>query len=487
MDWLPLAASFLCWIGLFVSSAQLADWRGLRLPIAGWLTASLFLWLLSPGLDRHLYLGHEAEYLRYFTGEYALGPGDTLRYPGMQLWWWAWGMLLPGNEALPLLIGIGTGALASVLFACWLARTLPMPVPLLASLWLLSHPLVIAWSSSAYNLVYPFALGIAGLFAADRSTCRPGRNWPLLSVFSLALAVGMRADSLLFLPLCVFVVCAAGGSPRARVQQWLLPIAVLACTLGMTLLPLISSIPGGGERLESLRLNIWMWDYYAPYSSLPGVLLLGLAAILSFRAMPKRTGALLAAVLLNHLIMSSFNDFGSRHTFVAIAGMGGMLAFASKSLGRWIWPLWILSVALNASGAIELRERYYADAEGMAATLGEEPWASLPRVSLASAQSEGCAWVSEADPVAADPVRSHFNLLSEEEELQLRRKYGCIDWCWDLEDWRWTSLAVRDRALRLSRIYELHPAAVIEQGGYTCVQMRVGERRQGITSRSNPF
>ena len=44
----------------------------------------------------------------------------------------------------------------------------------------------------------------------------------------------------------------------------------------------------------------------------------------------------------------------------------------------------------------------------------------LPRFSLTEARERKCAWIAESDVFAAEPVRSHFNLLDPVEEQHLR-------------------------------------------------------------------
>ena len=98
-------------------------------------------------------------------------------------------------------------------------------------------------------------------------------------------------------------------------------------------------------------------------------------------------------------------------------------------------------------------------------------------MSLQAAKSEGCAWIIENEPFATDIARSHFNLYSLSEYQSYLEEYGCVDWCMGLEDWRWTSLGVRDRAIRVKHLYKLEKKAIVEHAGSSCLQYRLAERK----------
>jgi hypothetical protein len=90
-----------------------------------------------------------------------------------------------------------------------------------------------------------------------------------------------------------------------------------------------------------------------------------------------------------------------------------------------------------------------------------------------------CGWVVEDHRVRRGPVRSHFNLLEPSEVAQLRGSEGCLLWCKDVQDWRWSSRSVSDRAQRLEHLFELQPVAVVVEpnSGYACLAMQIGSRR----------
>ena len=78
-------------------------------------------------------------------------------------------------------------------------------------------------------------------------------------------------------------------------------------------------------------------------------------------------------------------------------------------------------------------------------------------------------------------VTLNGDALDPAEEAALRGPSGCLAWCLDVQDWRWSSRGVRDRAIRLARLFPLEPAAVVidPTSGYSCLMARLGARRQG--------
>ena len=96
---------------------------------------------------------------------------------------------------------------------------------------------------------------------------------------------------------------------------------------------------------------------------------------------------------------------------------------------------------------------------------------------MQAAKSDGCAWIAESEPFAGTPVRSHFNVYSRQEFEGYKEEYGCVDWCFGLDDWRWTSLGVRDRATRVKHLYYMEAKAVVEHEGASCLQYRLARRK----------
>jgi hypothetical protein len=111
----------------------------------------------------------------------------------------------------------------------------------------------------------------------------------------------------------------------------------------------------------------------------------------------------------------------------------------------------------------------------------------LPRLSLEEAShrnGQSCGWVSEASQARIEPGLSHFNLVQPAEAQTHRGPDGCLRWCADVQDWRWSSRSVRDRSLRLIHLYQLEAVGVVgESDGYQCLVLDIGERSVGGADR----
>ncbi|MEC8422442.1 MAG: hypothetical protein VX000_01625, partial [Myxococcota bacterium] len=188
--------------------------------------------------------------------------------------------------------------------------------------------------------------------------------------------------------------------------------------------------------------------------------------------------------LVNHLLMASFDDLGDRHLLTGLLPLAWAIAAgAAAAPAGWrvgtpflgaVGFVWVMGLA-------DLRTRFYGSEEAHAGLLGDAPWEQLPRWSATEARTRDgaeCGWVAEDPRVATPPFASHFNLLDPEEARALRGPQGCLRWCADVQDWRWSSRGVRDRAVRLGHLYELQPRAVVDdpRSGYACLVLDVGAR-----------
>ncbi len=466
--------------------------QGRRRLWPGWAAPPVLLALVAvrlvgvDALGRHQYDGHEADHLSWFLAAAPPGASDTLRYPLMQGWWWLWGVLLPADPRLPILISAVVGALGAAALAGGIGLLAGRRAGLVALLVVGLHPEHVAWSSSAYNVILPNALACLGLLGVACALREPDARWPLvLTASALALAVSGRLELLVVALPCGLLALSEEGSPASRLRRWL-PVLLggaLLAAPGLWAVSRAGPLPGSEERWQSLTINLGLLDYHAPYHRLPGVLLLVVGLIVAGRAQPWRTLALAVVVPVNHLLMASFDDYGARHALPALIGFAWLLGAGAAALPRALSGLLVLGVlGLSLDGLRDLRVRYYGDEEAFAALLDAPPWGGLDRLSAPPAGD--CGWVAEDPRVAGDPVRSHFNLLSPAEADGLRGADGCLRWCLDAQDWRWSSRGVRDRAIRLSRLYDLQAEAVVMErsSGYACLVMRIGARSAGASA-----
>lgn len=414
-----------------------------------------YLWVIMGVLlfgDFIVPVGHEAEYLPFFQGQLPR-LGDTSLYPSMQIWWWSWSFLEPICQN-PLVVSALCGSFSVVLLSMVLEKLFQAP-RLRAILWLGTTPLVLGWSLSIYNVIVPFFFVVLSLWYLVF------RKSELLVFASFALAVSMRIELIVGLPFLLI------WSWMCNRKSWWLLLSILPIISMLSMLG--QEIPGEGERILALQNNWFLWEYYEPwYWFFP---------LLVWRLAHQKTwdiylGGSLFFLILNHFLMSSFNDFSSRHLLISLIPVSFMLAEFLKTELFWIFFI-VQAYTLVSYGSI-----FYADQHDFQIFLKEE-YSDLSNYSLAEARSRGCAWVVELEPFVSEDeerILSHFNLLSFREREGLRKQYSCIDWCFTEQDWQWSSLGVRDRAIRLERLFELKEIGIVQVKDLQCLLYSVREK-----------
>ena len=449
-------------------------WVGLGGVVGLLAVLAVRLWGI-PALSRHRYDGHEADHLAWFMGEATPGSVDTLHYPLMQQWWSMWGALLPADERLPVLISALVASAGAAALAGGIGLLAGRQAGFVALLIIGLHPGHAAWSSSAYNIALPNALAGFALLGVAAGLRLPEAIWPRVLVASaLALAISGRLELLVVALVCGLLALSEKG--RLRWVPVLLGGGLLAAPSLWGVLA-AGPLPGAEERWQSLAINIAILDFHAPYHTPLGLLLLGVGLAAALRRWPVKTAAFSSILVVNHLLMSSFDDYGVRHTLPSLVGICWVLGAGAAALPRAGAVLLVLgALGLTGPALRDQRVRYYAEEEVFADVLMQPPWGDLPR--LDAPPSVDCGWVAEDPRVAGDPARSHFNLLSAQEAESLRGESGCLRWCLDIQDWRWSSRGVRNRAIRLAHLYEVRAEAVVLErtSGYACLVMRIGER-----------
>lgn len=440
------------------------------------------LWWV-PALDMHTYDGHEAEYWDLFRGMRAPTRGGTVMIPGMQWLWWLLGHVLPAWPKLPVALMSAVGVASAGLVGGTFGLLGGRPAGLVAALIVIVNPAHAAWSSSAYNVILPFFFCAMATFSAAWSTRQAVVPFTLkLWVgMSLVLAVSLRMDTGMIALLIVSWLLTEGRSGStfvARLRAWLPAGLVAILVAGACVWPMIwpGGLPGDGERSVAIFNNITFLDVYGPFGGELGLAVLLLAVIVVARQSVVLALSLVGFVVAHHGMMVTFDDFGERHALVALPAFAGILGLATRHLlGRGAA---LAALGLSVSGLAEVSERYYGSEETYVAILDQEPYRTLPRVDISEVPPSDCGWVAEDARVAADPVASHFNILRPEEAAALRGSDGCLRWCVDVQDWRWSSRGIRDRAQRISHIYVLTPRHVVTDPGtgYACLVMDVGQR-----------
>ena len=188
---------------------------------------------------------------------------------------------------------------------------------------------------------------------------------------------------------------------------------------------------------------------------------------MSLWARPRVGIPLLVLWLGNHFLMATFDDFADRHVLPGLIGCAGLVGIGLDTAWRWRpRPAAAAAVGLAVAlvlGVFDMRGLYY---------LPEAQWRGpegAPVLSLDDARAN-CGWIAEDDRVAAVPVRSHFNIIDPVETAELRAPGGCLRWCKDIQDIRWSSRGVRDRALRLEQLFDMVSLGVVveRESGYVC-------------------
>ena len=425
-------------------------------------------------LDRHIFDGHEAEYLDIFLGNKALTRGGPLLYPAHQWITRGLGLVLRHPGAL-----IGFSLFASLVSIGatwgWASRFFGRRVALVAAVILALWGNHAFWSSSAYNVVLPHALSMVALWALVRlEDGDHSRAWALVAGGAGALAVATRVESIIWLPMGLVVL----GVTRPReIRRWLPPLAVGFLLGGVAMFFVLwpGTVPGEGQRFISLANNLGLLHYFEPLHRPWRWVVVGVGAVCLFRRQAWITLGLCGLVVGSHLLFSSFDDYGFRH----IVGVAPALAVlcAGVAMHSWIRLLLVPLGGWLLVHTTDVATRYYQSEEDFGASLDPD----LPRQGLLSLGS--CALICEDGRVLPEgEQKSHFNLLDPEEERNLRKTSGCIQWLVGVQDARWSSRAVRDRAIRLEHLFEITPVAVVEgeDSGYVGLLVDVGKRHAGM-------
>jgi hypothetical protein len=430
------------------------------------------LWL---PIGAHEFDGHEAEYLDLLLGDRALTRGGPLLVPAMQ--WTAWGLgkIMPFPAALTGL-ALGFGLLSIGAWVGILSRLADERLGLVAGALLAFWGTHAFWSSSAYNVVHPHALGAVSLWAlVVLVQGGPPRASGALAGGAAALAIAFRVELVLLAPVGL-IWLVLYRPPHWR--RWLPPLlggaAIGTTAAALMLYP--GEVPGSGERGMSWWANRGLFVYFAPFSTLWLLALPGLGLAVGLRRWPRAFLPIALLVPLVHGLGATFDDYGFRHALTALPALAAGLA--ALITVRWGLPILAGAAVLLALHTGDVANRYYASESRFAQSLDPD----LPEWSLDAL--EHCALICEDGRILPeDRQRSHFNLLDAAEAESLRAEKGCLFWLVGFQDHRWSSRAVRDRRLRVEHLYETEVRAVVKDPDtdYVGLVIQVGTRRSGTT------
>ena len=425
-------------------------------PLRRWFLIALSMLafrLLYLPLDSQDVVGHSAQYLDVFHGQLPT-VGDSTFYPALQIVWFLFGKFSFGliePRLLSALLGIVSIWLLSVRIKSFDSVDKPM-VYWLPMVWLFLLPEHIFWSHSMYNVVFPFVLLALSVRAAQM------KRWYILSA-AMAMAVACRMETVLFWGMLLFYL---------PIWNWRVMLQVSLGTVVSLLLLSSMQIPGDGEYWDSIAHNWWFVTYYTPYA----IVLIG--AVLTLNRQHGTLFGWCALWLLgHHMALSTFNDFSSRHVLVnAIVVMIVWSDILGEQSRKWVrYPL-IFGIVFNGGQLLLNRGKLLLDDSQFQESIQSVSSNDVPDLTLQQAQSRGCAWIVEMEPISlhpTQPVRSHFNVLNPLEVRGLLIEYGCIDWCYTIQDWGWTELGVQDRSERIEQMYEWLPVAIVREADAVCL------------------
>jgi len=474
-------------LGIWARDELRAGWRltgrGFRLGVlAAMALALLASAVIVPGLTRHGWEGHEAIYLDLFldrpSGE-SLEDSPLLVAPLPAAIYGTLGRI-PGLPPLVMvLFNLVLGALA-VGSAAWNARLLTgddrtgVVTGLLAAL----HPLLAFWSSSAYQVILPCALGQLAITALLLARQRPSTRTLALAGALWGLAVSARVEYVLLAPALVALWLLGGVAALRQVRRWL-PAAAVGGVLGaLHLLPLglAAASRATGEShayyLGMFRYHVLWPDVWDPYDALwtwpalgIGVGLLALRGRAGWNAL----AGVGAIALAFHLPYSAFWDYATRHTLLPVAAVATVAAagiagtWERGAAGRIVAGALALGCLVPLLlGLGTCRQRYYADHEQILRTVRDVDWEAP--VALDPYVDQGCYLVTEHPPLwEAYATGSHVNIADPLEGPQIWADHGgCVLWLKDADDLRWTSRDVMSRAWKLEHLFDWEPVGAVE-------------------------
>jgi len=442
--------------------------------LLGVLAMALAVRALWMPLDRHIFDGHEAEYLDIFLGNKALSRGGPLLYPAHQWITRGLGLVLRHPAGL-----VGFSLCASLVSIGatwgWANRFFGRQVALWAAMFLALWGNHAFWSSSAYNVILPHALTMVALWALVRlSDEKHALGWSLVAGGAGALAVATRVESITWLPMGIVML---GVVHPPKVRRWLPALALGLLLGGVSMFFVLwpGTVPGEGQRYISLANNLGMLHYFDPFHRPLGWVVVGIGSVCLFRRQAWVTLGLGGMVVGSHLLFSTFDDYGFRHVVGVAPAL--VVLVSGVAMHRWVRLLGIPVCGWMLVHTADVAQRYYQSEEAFGASLDSE----LPRQGLGTLGE--CALICEDGRVLPEEAqKSHFNLLDPAEVHQLRQEYGCIQWLVGVQDARWSSRAVRDRAVRLEHLFQINPLAVVEgeDNGYVGLLVDVGRRHRGM-------
>ncbi len=441
-----------------------------------------------PAFERFQALGHEASYAECFHGastpsaEHGWEPYVT--YSLLRWGYWAIGGLV-GRDQIEVLQVVnmclrGVSILSVGLTAWVLFRR--SSAALLAALLLAVHPTHAFWGTAIYNVSIPFFFATLCVLLAVIAW-REGSALVLAAAAATgSLVVATRIEWGILAPGLALLLFGGlgsiwGRSEAVRRPSYWWPTVLIVIIYGISIFAGAGagalSTQGGyhdlSGYLETMVRQVWILDFFEPLHR-PWALLMTLVGAAFTVRRVAGGGRLVASlggfVVLTHTAVTTFNDFAFRHDLVASIGVlllacaagpaivdawragGSSRALAAGTSALLLTTLGSAGAALHTNAA-----RYYGTVEEF---LAEHPGFQSERLSRETLEDGSCYLITDNERLwEMGLAGSHFNLMDPgEAALHWQEHDGCIQWLFDVSNYRVDGLAVRSRAVKVQHWFD---------------------------------
>ena len=197
--------------------------------------------------------------------------------------------------------------------------------------------------------------------------------------------------------------------------------------------------------------------------------------------------ALVGMVVIGHVGLATFNDYGFRHAMLPGASLLASAAMVSLLLERRgalrLVALVGLAIVAITSGValVETSGRFFATEEAFFERAEGFEGDPIPSETL---EDGSCYLITDNERLwSMGLAGSHFNLMDPGEAVTRYRAHdGCILWLFDMSQWRWDSLVARARAQKLRYWFEWERIGWVgfEQDGMNAVVYRMAAPPWGV-------
>jgi hypothetical protein len=478
-------------------------WGLLGLGLAGALVS-----LLCFPVARYYALGHEASYFECFQG--VSSPSSShgweayVTYPIYRWGYWAVGAVVGrdgGPLPLVLINAVGRG-LAIVAFGWFCALLSRRTAPGLVGAGLLVlHPVHAFYGAVIFHTGLPWMLAAGCLLLAVLAWRSGDARLMLAAAASGSLMEAVRVEWGLLAPSLLLLLLLGlgqgwGRSPDVWRWRFWLPGLALAGLIGLTLTGSGGSLTEQGgyhglsPYLETVGRQVLFLEVFQPWHLpwMAAVVLLGLWSWGRQEGIGWRgPAALVGMVLIGHVGLATFNDYGFRHALLpgaallAAAAMTGLLLSEGRRLAAVAAATLGLAALTSSWALVEVSSRFFASEETFFERAEGFEGEPIPQEQL---EDGSCYLITDNERLwSMGLAGSHFNLMDPGEAVTRYRSHdGCVLWLFDMSQWRWDSLVAHARARKLRYWFEWERTGWVrlEQDGTNAVVYRMAAPPWGV-------